>query len=54
VAPFSFPVRTGRLDLYGELAWQSYYGAPGTEPNWNADMSAGIRLSTGIRYTWDL
>jgi probable lipoprotein NlpC len=54
VAPFSFPVHTGKLDLYGELAWQSYYGAPGTEPNWNADMSAGIRLSTGIRYTWDI
>jgi probable lipoprotein NlpC len=54
VAPFSFPVHTGRLDLYGELAWQSYYGAPGTEPNWNADMSAGIRFSTGVRYTWDI
>jgi probable lipoprotein NlpC len=54
VAPFSFPVSTGKLALYGELAWQSYYGAPGTEPNWNADMSAGIRFSTGVRYTWDL
>jgi probable lipoprotein NlpC len=54
MAPFSFSVGKGKLDLYGELAWQSYYGAAGTDPDWNADMGAGLRLSTGFRYTWDL
>jgi hypothetical protein len=54
VVPLSFPVSKGSLDLYGELAWQSYRSAPGTKPDWNADMSAGLRLSTGIRYTWEL
>jgi hypothetical protein len=54
VVPLSFPVSRGSLDLYGELAWQSYYGAPGTEPDWNADMSASLRISTGFRYTWEL
>jgi hypothetical protein len=53
-APFSFPISKGNLDLYGELAWQSYYSVPGSLSDWNADMSAGIRVSTGIRYTWDL
>jgi probable lipoprotein NlpC len=54
VAPLSFPVSKGKLDIYGEFAWQSYYGAVGTAANWNADMSAGLRFSTGLRYTWDL
>jgi hypothetical protein len=54
LAPFSFPISKGNLDLYGELAWQSYYSVPGSASDWNADMSAGIRFSTGIRYTWAL
>jgi probable lipoprotein NlpC len=54
IAPLSFPVSKGKLDVYGEFAWQSYYGAAGTEANWNADMSAGLRFSTGVRYSWDL
>jgi probable lipoprotein NlpC len=53
-APFSFPLSKGKLDLYGELAWQSYRSAGGTQSNWNADAAAGLRFSTGLRYTWDL
>jgi probable lipoprotein NlpC len=54
LAPFSIQVGKGRLDPYGELAWQSYQREGGTSANWNADLSAGLRFSTGIRYTWDL
>jgi probable lipoprotein NlpC len=54
LVPLSFPVSKGSLDLYGELAWQSYYGAVGTGPDWNADMNASLRISTGLRYTWEL
>jgi probable lipoprotein NlpC len=52
--PLSLPLGRGSLDLYGELAWQSYRHAPGTEPDMNADMNAGLRFSTGLRYTWEL
>ncbi|MDR0668741.1 MAG: C40 family peptidase [Treponema sp.] len=54
LVPLSIPVSKGSLDLYGELAWQSYYGVAGTTPDWNADISASLRFSTGIRYTWEL
>jgi hypothetical protein len=54
VAPFSISVGKGRLDPFAELAWQSYRRSGGTEANRNADVSAGLRFSTGIRYTWDL
>jgi probable lipoprotein NlpC len=54
VAPFSIPLGKGKLDPFGELAWQSYQRGGGTDVNRNADVSAGLRFSTGIRYTWDL
>jgi probable lipoprotein NlpC len=54
IAPFSIALGRGRLDPYGELAWQSYQRAGGLGVNRNADISAGLRISTGIRYTWDL
>jgi probable lipoprotein NlpC len=54
VAPFSIPLSTGKLDPFVELAWQSYHRGGGTDVNQNADISAGLRFSTGIRYTWDL
>lgn len=54
VAPFSISVGKGKLDPFVELAWQSYRRSGGTEANRNADVSAGLRFSTGIRYTWDL
>jgi hypothetical protein len=53
-APFSMKVAGGDLDVYGELAWQSYFSENGAERNWNADFAAGLRFSTGLRYTWKL
>ncbi|MDR2747023.1 MAG: C40 family peptidase [Treponema sp.] len=54
VAPFSISVGKGKLDPFAELAWQSYRRGGGTDANRNADISAGLRFSTGIRYSWDL
>jgi probable lipoprotein NlpC len=54
IAPFSISLGRGRLDPYGELAWQSYQRGGGLDVNRNADISAGLRFSTGLRYTWDL
>ncbi|GHV47386.1 hypothetical protein AGMMS49546_36930 [Spirochaetia bacterium] len=54
VAPFSFTMGRGKLAPYGEVAWQSYFSGPGQERNWNADFGAGLRISTGIRFTVDL
>ncbi|MDR1574389.1 MAG: C40 family peptidase [Treponema sp.] len=51
VAPFTFKVGGGELAPYGELAWQSYIN-DGSKPNIVADFAAGIRFSTGIRFTW--
>jgi probable lipoprotein NlpC len=54
VAPFAIPIGKGTLDPFVELAWQSYQRGGGTEASRNADISAGFRFSTGIRYSWDL
>ncbi|MDR2258307.1 MAG: C40 family peptidase [Treponema sp.] len=53
-APFSMKVAGGDLSFYGEFAWQSYFSEEGAERNWNADFAAGLRFSTGLRYTWRL
>jgi probable lipoprotein NlpC len=53
VAPFLFKTGRGTLAPYGELAWQSYF-SDGEGRDWNADFSAGLRLSTGIRFTIEL
>jgi probable lipoprotein NlpC len=53
-APFSMKISKGDLAVYGELAWQSYFTEDGEERNWNADFAAGLRFSTGLRYTWRL
>jgi probable lipoprotein NlpC len=53
-APFAMEVPGGELAVYGEFAWQSYFREAGTELNWNADFAAGLRFSTGLRYTWRL
>jgi probable lipoprotein NlpC len=54
IAPLSIPLGKGRLDPYMELAWQSYHRGGGLDANRNADINAGLRFSTGLRYTWDL
>jgi probable lipoprotein NlpC len=53
-APFVMAVPGGELAVYGEFAWQSYFSEAGAEQNWNADFAAGLRFSTGLRYTWRL
>ena len=50
-APFLFNVAGGELAPYAELAWQSYI-SDSSSANLNADLAAGMRFSTGIRYTW--
>ncbi|MDR2029030.1 MAG: C40 family peptidase [Treponema sp.] len=54
IAPFSFRIGKGTLSLYGELSWQSYFRDPALEADFNADLSAGLRISTGLRYAWGL
>ncbi|MDR1588131.1 MAG: C40 family peptidase [Treponema sp.] len=50
-APFSFKIAKGELAPYAELAWQSYF-SDNDDVNLNADFAAGLRFSTGLRYTW--
>lgn len=50
-APLIFPLAGGELAPYAELAWQSYL-SENAAVNLNADLAAGLRFSTGIRYTW--
>ncbi len=51
-APFAFKTSTGKLAVYGELAWQFYYPESGQDSDWMANLSAATRISTGIRYTF--
>jgi hypothetical protein len=52
-APFIFKIFRGELAPYVEFAWQSYFSNNG-DVNLNADFAAGLRLSTGLRYTCKL
>ena len=51
LAPFAIKISRGELAPYAELAWQSYF-SDNSDTNLNADFAAGLRLSTGFRYTW--
>jgi len=51
IAPVSIKVATGNLAPYAELAWQSYFPY-NNSLNLGADFAAGLRFSTGLRYTW--
>jgi probable lipoprotein NlpC len=51
VAPVAFKIVTGELAPYGELAWQSYINKD-ADKNFGYDFAAGLRFSTGLRYTW--
>jgi len=53
VAPFVIKLAGNDLCPYAELAWQSYL-SNNTNQNLGADFAAGIRFSTGIRYTWKI
>lgn len=52
LAPLRFKFARGTLSVYGEFAWQAYTAAPGQGKDWIADTSAGLRISTGLSYTW--
>jgi hypothetical protein len=51
IAPVAFKIAAGELAPYGELAWQSYINKD-SENNFGYDFAAGLRFSTGLRYTW--
>jgi probable lipoprotein NlpC len=48
------PIRVsdGALSVFGELCWQPYLLKTGGAENREADFSANLRLSTGLRYSW--
>jgi probable lipoprotein NlpC len=52
VAPLTLKVAKSYFSLYGELAWQSYFGDDNNDKNFSADLAASFRFSTGLRYTW--
>jgi probable lipoprotein NlpC len=49
-APLILKTSKGEFAPYVEAAWQSYF-SENSNSNLNADISAGLRLSTGIRWT---
>ena len=52
-APFIIKIANSELAPYAEVAWQSYTPESNAK-NTNADFAAGLRVSTGLRYTWRL
>jgi probable lipoprotein NlpC len=48
------PIRISRgaLSIFGEIAWQPYFGNDGEGKNLSADLTANLRVSTGARYLW--
>ena len=51
-APFAFSIAGTNLAPYAELAWQSYLKNGGNFKF--ADITAGLRFSTGLRLTWQM
>ena len=51
-APFGLTIANSCLSPYVEAAWQSYFSDKGNEQNLSADLAAGFRFSTGLRFTW--
>jgi len=49
-APFSIETTRGAFAPYFEMAWQSYFSSS-SRMDLNADFSANIRFSSGIRWT---
>ena len=52
-APIAVKVAGNDLSPYAELAWQSYV-SNSARVNLGADLAAGFRFSTGVRYTWKI
>jgi len=51
-APFTIRFAGTEFSPYGEIAWQSFYSDKADTVNLFADMAAGLRFSTGLRFTW--
>jgi len=49
IAPFAIPTKIGNFNPYAEFAWQSFF-SDNDKKNFNADIAAGFRISTGIRW----
>jgi probable lipoprotein NlpC len=52
LAPLVFKTAKGKLALYGELAWQSYFRESGLGANSALDTGVALRISTGLRFDW--
>ena len=48
------PIRigSGALSFFGELAWQPYFLEEGEDFSFRHDVTANLRISTGLRYLW--
>ena len=46
--------KQGSFSLYGELAWQPYHWEEGEKFTFKPDVTANLRVSTGVRYLWKL
>jgi probable lipoprotein NlpC len=42
----------GALSVFAELAWQPFARNDGVGADWQADLTANVRLSVGLRYLW--
>lgn len=49
--PVSFKIGNATLSVLTEAAWQSYARNEDLPPDWTADLSANLRLSTGLYYS---
>jgi probable lipoprotein NlpC len=47
-------ISQGALSFYGELAWQPYHWDDESDFSFKPDITANLRLSTGLRYLWRL
>ena len=45
-------ISRGALSIYGELAWQPYHWEDGEDFSFKPDITANLRVSTGLRYLW--
>jgi probable lipoprotein NlpC len=54
LAPLVFRTAKGKLALYGEAAWQTYFRESGLGSNPALDTGVALHISTGLRFAWEL
>jgi probable lipoprotein NlpC len=54
LTPLVFRTAKGKLALYGEAAWRTYFRESGLGSNSALDTGAALHISTGLRYVWEL